>query len=91
MISLEDCIGLCGLTEAEVKAIAEHEHIPEIAAATLARHLLVGRHGVDIQKMIVDDVRAAFDAGDVRHAAELVTALRHFSAEHASSVPAAAI
>ena len=33
MITLEDCIAMCGLTEQEVLAIAEHEHIPEIAAA----------------------------------------------------------
>ena len=26
-MSLEDCIALCGLTEDEVLAIAEHEHI----------------------------------------------------------------
>ena len=25
MLSLEDCIGLCGLTEEEVRAIAAHE------------------------------------------------------------------
>ena len=30
MITLEDCIGLCGLTEEEVLAVAEHEHLPEI-------------------------------------------------------------
>jgi hypothetical protein len=40
MITLEDCIGLCGLTEEEVLAIAEHEHVPEIAAAALAQYLL---------------------------------------------------
>ena len=33
MITLEDCIGMCGLTEEEVLAIAEHEHLPEVAAA----------------------------------------------------------
>ena len=32
MITLEDCIGMCGLTEEEVLAIAEHEHLPEVAA-----------------------------------------------------------
>ena len=32
MISRDDCIGLCGLDEAEVQALAEHEHVPEIAA-----------------------------------------------------------
>ena len=40
MITLEDCIGLCGLTEEEVLAIAEHEHLPEIAATALAEYLL---------------------------------------------------
>ena len=45
MISLEDCIGMCGLDENEVAAIAEHEHIPEIAAAALASYLLNQPHG----------------------------------------------
>lgn len=44
MITLEDCIGLCGLTETEVLAIAEHEHLPEIAAAALAQYLLSKEH-----------------------------------------------
>ena len=39
MVTLEDCIAFCGLTEAEVLAIAEHEHVPEVAAAALAQYL----------------------------------------------------
>jgi hypothetical protein len=39
MITLGDCIGFCGLTEEEVLAIAEHEHLPEITAAALAQYL----------------------------------------------------
>ena len=35
MITLEDCVGFCGLTEEEVLAIAEHENLPEIAATAL--------------------------------------------------------
>ena len=35
MITLEDCIAFCGLTEEEVMALAEHEHVPEIVAAGL--------------------------------------------------------
>ena len=45
MITLEDCIGLCGLTEEEVLAIAEHEHLPEVAATALAQYLLSHEHG----------------------------------------------
>ena len=32
MMALEDIIGMCGLTGAEVDAIAEHEHLPGAAA-----------------------------------------------------------
>ena len=79
MISLEDCIGLCGLDEEEVAAISEHEHIPEIAAAALANYLLKQPHGGEkIRTMIIDDIHAALDAGRVKHAAELFMALRHF-------------
>ena len=40
MISVQDCIDLCGLNEDEVAAIGEHEHIPEVAAAALAQLLV---------------------------------------------------
>jgi hypothetical protein len=43
MIKLEDCIALCDLTEAQVLAIAEHEHLPEIAATALAQYLCARR------------------------------------------------
>lgn len=36
MISLEDCVASSGLSEDEVAAIGEHEHIPQIAAYALA-------------------------------------------------------
>jgi hypothetical protein len=60
MITLEDCIAFCGLTEEEVLAIAEHEHLPEIAATALAQYLLAREHGSErIRDMIVDDIRRA--------------------------------
>jgi hypothetical protein len=83
MISLEDCIGLCGLDEEEVAAISEHEHIPEMAAAALANYLLTQRHGGEtIRTMIIDDIHKALDEGRVGHAAELFMALRHFLEQH---------
>jgi hypothetical protein len=83
MISIEDCIGLCGLDENEVAAISEHEHIPEIAAAALGSYLLrQPRGGEAIRTMIVDDIRKALAERRVRHAAELVMALRHFLEHH---------
>jgi hypothetical protein len=86
MISLDDCIGLCGLTAEEVAAVAEHEHMPEIAASALARYLLNRDHGLeDIQKMIVDDIRAATAERNFAHAAELVFALKHLLETHPQS------
>ncbi len=79
MISLEDCIAMCGLDESEVAAISEHEHIPEAAATALASYLLAQPHGGEqIRTMIIDDIRKALDAGRVKHAAELFGALQHF-------------
>jgi hypothetical protein len=83
MISIEDCIAMCGLSEEEVLALAEHEHIPEVAAAALGCYLLGQKDGCQrIREMIVDDIRAAMSRGDDGHAAELMGALRHFLAEH---------
>lgn len=79
MISLEDCIAMCGLTEEEVLAIAEHEHIPEMAAAALAQYLLNKPHGPErIRDLIVEDVRAAQTRGDQQHVQSLLHVLHHY-------------
>jgi hypothetical protein len=91
MITLQDCIAFCGLTEEEVLALAEHEHVPEIVAAGLASQLMKQRHGPDkVRTMIVEDIRAALRRGDRRHAQELFAALRHFLAAHPEICRAAA-
>jgi predicted protein tyrosine phosphatase len=88
MISLEDCIGMCGLDADEVAAIGEHEHIPDIAAAALADYLLKQAGGPErILTMIVDDIHEALDAGQIRHGAELFMALRHFLEQHPEANP----
>jgi hypothetical protein len=83
MIALEDCMALCGLDRDEIDAIAEHEHIPELAAAALADYLLHRPKGATIVRdMIRDDIRHAIAGGDARHARQLIHALNHFLAEH---------
>lgn len=89
MIALEDCIALCGLTEAEVLAIAEHEHVHEIVAAALADYLLSQEHGADkVRDMIVDDVRKAQHCGDKQHVLSLLHVLHHFLKVHPEAKPA---
>ena len=87
MISLEDCIGMCGLTREEVDAIAEHEHIDEIDAAALAESLMSRPSGARrVLEMIRDDIRDALARGNEDHAADLLAALRHFVKAHPESV-----
>src|SRR5580704_16831945 len=88
MITLEDCIGLCGLTEEEVLAIAEHEHLPEVAATALAQYLLSRVHGSEkIRDMIVDDIREAQWSGDKEHVLTLHHVLHHFLLTHPEARP----
>ncbi len=78
---------MCGLNHEEVLAIAEHEHIPEIAAAALGEYLLHGHHGAEvIRDMIIDDVRAAQARGDRPHVQCLLHCLHHFLREHPGQV-----
>ena len=83
MIALEDITAMCELTAAEIDAIAEHEHIPDLSAAALGAYLLHQAKGAQrIRDMIRDDIRAAIAAGDARHARQLIAALNHFLIDH---------
>jgi hypothetical protein len=89
MITLDDCIGLCGLTEEEVLAIAEHEHLPEIAAAALAQYLLSQEHGSEkVRDMIVDDIRKAqLSNSNKEKVTMLLHVLHHYLKTHPEARP----
>jgi hypothetical protein len=89
MITLEDCVGFCGLTEEEVLAIAEHEHLPEIAATALAQYLLSQKHGSErVRDMIVDDIRhAQVNGGNKEKVLTLLHVLHHFLKTHPEARP----
>lgn len=88
MITIEDCIGLCGLTREEVEAIAEHEHIPEAAATAMGTYLVHLQQGPEIiRDMIRDDIRLAMEHGHRQHAANLLGTLRAFVAMHPLDEP----
>ena len=83
MLSLEDCIGLCGLTEEEVRAIAQHEHIPEVAAAEMGNYLASTPEGeMCIKGMIRDDIAQAAAGGDLQRTLVLKCVLRDFVLQH---------
>jgi hypothetical protein len=83
VLTFEDCLGLCELSEEEIRAISEHEHIPEIIALELGNYLIRRPEGdLLVSHMFIDDIRAAEGRGDLIHAAQLKKALRHFIEEH---------
>jgi hypothetical protein len=83
VLTLDDCLALCELSEDEVLAIAEHEHVPELAAAELGNYLVRTPEGeLAIKAMIRDDLAAATARGDPRRAAILKLVLRDFVLQH---------
>ena len=91
MISIEDIVAFSGLSEDEVLAIAEHEHLPEVAACALAEYLMQQEHGPErIREMIVEDIRTAQERGDKEHVRTLLHVLHHFVRAHPGSLPLAA-
>lgn len=87
MLTYEDCVGMCELTEEEVEAIAEHEHIPSIVATELGNYLVHEETGIPkIRRFILDDIEMAERRSDKAHVLTLKLALRHFVETHPSAV-----
>ena len=83
MLTLEDCLALCELSEDEVRAIAQHQRIPEIAAAELANYLIHRSDGeLTIKAIIRDDIAQAIARSDRLRALALKTLLRNFVLQH---------
>lgn len=83
MLSLEDCLALCELTEEEVLAIAHHEHLPEIAAAELGNYLVHTPEGeLRLKTMIRDDIAEARAQGDRPRELALKLVLREYVLRH---------
>ena len=83
MLSLEDCIALCGLSEDEVLAIAEHEHIPELAAAELGNYLVQTPEGeLRVKRIIHDDIARAQACGNRVQELALKLVLRNYVQGH---------
>jgi len=83
MLTYKDCLDLCDLTQAEIKAIGEHEHLTDIAALELGQYLIEGAGGEQrIKAIILEDIQSAERRGDMKHALKLKLVLRHFVQTH---------
>jgi hypothetical protein len=83
MLTFEDCVALCDLSVDEIAAIAEHEHLPEMAALGYGDYLIHGPDGEQhIKRMIVEDIERAKSSGNLKHAEELEAILKKFIFNH---------
>jgi len=83
MLTYQDCLELSGLTEEEIMAVAEHEHIPAIVALELAQYLVQMADGsTRLRRIIVDDIAREQATGHPERAERLQLVLKHFLATH---------
>ena len=83
MLTYQDCLGLSGLTEDEIRAVAQHEHVPEMIALEFAQYLVHCPDGdMQLRRIILDDIEHAERCGHADRAARLRLVLRHFVATH---------
>jgi len=86
MLSLKDCIGLSNLSDAEVAAIAEHEHVPEIIAAEIGCELINTAAGrLVLKQYIRENMRHATAQHLSGKAKALELLLRRFDRAHPPS------
>lgn len=86
MLTIQDCIELSELTEEEILAIAQHEHIPEMAAVELGNYLVRTPEGERrIKEMIAEDIEQAKREGHVHRIVTLKLCLRHYLEHHAGA------
>ena len=83
MLTYEDCLELSDLTEEEIEAIAQHEHLPEMAALELGSYLVHTPEGVPmIKRIILEDIEDASRRGHAEKVLQLKLVLKHFVDTH---------
>ena len=82
MLTYEECLAMSDLTEGEIEAIAEHEHMDPMIALALGQYLISHEGDQRIKSIILDDIHRAERSGNRRHAEVLRKVLQHFLATH---------
>lgn len=83
MLAMQDLLDYCDLSQGEVEAIAEHEHVPLVIAAEMSECLLGSPEGVcKLHAMIADNLERAKKSGRFQHARELESTFQHLRRTH---------
>ncbi|HET6522146.1 MAG TPA: hypothetical protein VFG47_20340 [Geminicoccaceae bacterium] len=89
MLTWDDFLAFCDLTEEEVDVIAAHEGLPKVIAAQLGYYLIHSPGGEQrIRSMIAADIERALARRDGTQAAELQGVLRRFDEIHGAAAAA---
>jgi hypothetical protein len=65
MLTAQECVDMSELGNEAIRAIAEHEHIPEVVAAELGQELLKATGGIaKIQRILEANLELAVQAGE---------------------------
>ncbi len=79
MLTYQDCVELSDLTEDEIEAIAQHEHLPEMAALEMGSYLVHTPEGIPmIKRIILDDIEEARRHGHDREIAAVEAGVETF-------------
>lgn len=82
-ISLQDCLDMSGLSDAELLAIARHEKIPPIVALELGHRLIQTPEGVEtLRQFILDDIMGAQRVNRCRDCEQFSRTLADYNEQH---------
>lgn len=83
MLSIRDCLDYCDITDEEVALIAEHEGIPDVAAAQVACGMVQTPEGVLLLTNYLQDlINRATQRGQVDKAEQARSICARFMADH---------
>lgn len=83
MLSIRDCLDYCDLTDDEVELIAEHENIPDVAAAQLVCGLVQTPEGVVMLTRYMEElIDRATERGDLVKAQRARSVCARFMHDH---------
>ncbi len=84
MLTIEDCLRMCRLSEDELAAEVDHEHLPDVIALEMSNYLCIAADGQRrLSCMIAIDIEAARAHGNLAHAAKLRRVLQQFIERYA--------
>ncbi|MGD9869574.1 MAG: hypothetical protein AB7S63_00825 [Thauera sp.] len=83
MLSIRDCLDYCDLTDEEIALIAEHEDIPDAAAAQVCCGLVQTPEGVMVlTNFMLDLIERANASGDRSKAERAALVCARFMKDH---------